>query len=81
MASKLPAPLTEHRSPDQDVVIEEAFIAGTLPEEDRRTHVLVPRETVARIITLTTQAKHETGYALTAVLDQIAHELAALTAQ
>jgi hypothetical protein len=26
----------EQRSPDQDAAIEAAFIAGTLPEEDRR---------------------------------------------
>lgn len=27
----------EKRSPDQDAAIEAAFLAGTLPEEDRRS--------------------------------------------
>lgn len=26
----------EHRAPDQDAAIEAAFVAGTLPDEDRR---------------------------------------------
>ncbi len=28
--------MPDKRSPDQDTAIEEAFVAGTLPEEDRR---------------------------------------------
>ncbi len=27
---------TDRRSPDQDAAIEQAFVAGALPEEDRR---------------------------------------------
>ena len=31
------SPVVEQRAADQDAAIEAAFIAGTLPEEDRRT--------------------------------------------
>lgn len=33
------APVTEQRAPDQDTAVEQAFAAGTLPEEDRRGDV------------------------------------------
>ena len=28
--------MSEHRNPDQDAALEEGFLAGTLPDEDRR---------------------------------------------
>ena len=36
MATKSVDPTGDKRSADQDAAIEQAFVAGTLPEEDRR---------------------------------------------
>ena len=39
------------RSTDQDTAIETAFLAGTLPEEDRRTEILIPSGGYEAIVT------------------------------
>ncbi len=37
---------TDQRDPDQDTAMEKAFIAGTLPEEDRRPYT-APKKAAA----------------------------------
>ena len=38
---EVPGVAEDQRAPDQDTAIEEAFVAGTLPEEDRREEPVV----------------------------------------
>lgn len=35
-SSDMPAEPVDRRDPEQDAAMEQAFVAGTLPEEDRR---------------------------------------------
>jgi hypothetical protein len=84
---------TDQRADDQDTAIEQAFVAGTLPEEDRRDEpvadapVAAPVEpsavestpsATARILALLDLMEQETGYARRALIADIRFAVAAI---
>ncbi len=50
MVAPEPVAVEEHRSPDQEAAVEAAFVAGTLPEEDRRVPEVVIVADVEQVI-------------------------------